>query len=158
MPIVRCPPQDRLLFMLFYVKTNVLQVVQGQVFGMPQNKANQWIHTLLPVLQVALRSQGDAPARSMEHLAERLGLSQVPPLPVEPDPLSQESLSSIGFLGGRRLGHSRTPLSRLAPLFALPSFLPLSVLGRLGCFLGRGDGLRPGFGHQLAYRQGLVFE
>jgi hypothetical protein len=28
----------------------------------------------------------------MEHLAERLGLSQLPPLPVEPDPLSQESL------------------------------------------------------------------
>lgn len=93
MTYANCPlptPQDRLLFILFYVKTNVLQVVQGQVFGMPQNKANQWIHPLLPVLQVALRSQGDAPARSMEHLAQRLGLSQVPPLPVEPDPLSQE--------------------------------------------------------------------
>jgi hypothetical protein len=89
-----CPlptPEDRLLFILFYVKTNVLQVVQGQVFGMPQNKANQWIHTLLPVLQVALRSQGDAPARSMEQLAERLGLSHVPTEPVEQDPVSQES-------------------------------------------------------------------
>src|SRR5438045_9755959 len=54
-----CPlptPQDRLLFILFYVKTNVLQVVQGQVFGMSQNKANQCIHTLLPVLYMASNS------------------------------------------------------------------------------------------------------
>lgn len=73
-----CPlptPEDRLLFILVYVKTNVLQVVQGELFGMPQNKANQWIHTFLPVLQALLRTQGDAPARSMEHLAQRLGLS-----------------------------------------------------------------------------------
>jgi hypothetical protein len=36
-----CPlptPQDRLLFILSYVKTNVLQVVQAEVFGMPQIK------------------------------------------------------------------------------------------------------------------------
>jgi hypothetical protein len=88
-----CPlptPEDRLLFILVYVKTNVLQVVQAEMFGMPQNKANQWIHTLLPVLQTALRMLGDAPARSMEQLAERLGLSQVPAELVEEDPVSQE--------------------------------------------------------------------
>ncbi len=39
---------------------------------MPQNKANQWIHTLLPVLLVTMRSLGDAPARSLEELAQRL--------------------------------------------------------------------------------------
>jgi len=36
-----CPlptPEDRLLFILVYLKTNVLQVVQGELFGMPQNK------------------------------------------------------------------------------------------------------------------------
>jgi len=88
-----CPlptAEDRLLFILVYVKTNVLQVVQGEMFGMPQNKANQWIHTLLPVLQTTLRSLGDAPARSMEELAQRLGLSQVPAELVEDDPVSQE--------------------------------------------------------------------
>jgi hypothetical protein len=70
-----CPlstPEDRLLFILVYLKTNNLQVVQGELFGMPQNKANQWIHTLLPVLQTTMRSLGDAPARSMEELAQRL--------------------------------------------------------------------------------------
>src|SRR5438105_6212811 len=36
-----CPlptPEDRLLFILVYVKTNVLQVVQGELFGTPQIK------------------------------------------------------------------------------------------------------------------------
>jgi hypothetical protein len=78
-----CPlptPEDRLLFILVYLKTNNLQVVQGELFGMPQNKANQWIHTLLPVLQTTLRGLGDAPARSMEELAQRLDRSVFPVL------------------------------------------------------------------------------
>jgi hypothetical protein len=89
-----CPlptPEERLLFILVYLKTNGLQVVQGELFGMPQNKANQWIHTLLPVLQTPLRTLGDAPARSLEHLAQRLGLSQAPAEAVAPDAISQES-------------------------------------------------------------------
>jgi len=70
-----CPlptPADRLLFILVYVKTNPLQTVQGVLFGMPQNKTNQWIHTLLPVLQTALRRNGDAPSRRLEELTEQL--------------------------------------------------------------------------------------
>jgi DDE superfamily endonuclease len=54
-----CPlptPEDRLFFILVYLKTNNLQVIQGELFGMPQNKANQWIHTLLPVLQKTMVS------------------------------------------------------------------------------------------------------
>jgi Helix-turn-helix of DDE superfamily endonuclease len=70
-----CPlpsPEDRLLFILVYLKTNNLQIVQGELFGLPQNKANQWIHTLLPVLLATMRSLGDAPARSVEELTQRL--------------------------------------------------------------------------------------
>ena len=73
-----CPlptPEDRLLFILAYVKTYRLQVVQGRLFGMGQSKANQWIHVLLPVLLAALRALGDAPARSLTALAQRLGVS-----------------------------------------------------------------------------------
>jgi DDE superfamily endonuclease len=81
-------PQDRLLFILVYLKTNPLQVVQGQLFGLPQNKANQWIHTLLPVLQQALRKLRDTPARSMEELAQRLNLHTEAGSPVEPEELS----------------------------------------------------------------------
>ena len=73
-----CPlstPEDRLLFILVYLKTYTLQVVHGRLFGMVQGKANQWIHVLLPALLAALRALGDAPARSLTALAQRLGVS-----------------------------------------------------------------------------------
>ena len=88
-----CPlptPEDRLFFILVYLKTYALQVVHGRLFGMGQSKANQWIHVLLPVLLVALRTLGDAPARSLTALAQRLGVSEadaatmVAPLEEEP--------------------------------------------------------------------------
>ena len=74
-----CPlltPEDRLLFILVYLKTYTLQVVHGRLFGMVQGKANQWIHVLLPALLAALRVLGDAPARSLTALAQRLGGSE----------------------------------------------------------------------------------
>jgi hypothetical protein len=74
-----CPlptPEDRLLFILAYIKTYSLQVAQGRLFGMGQSKANQWIHVLLPALLTALRTLGDAPARSLSALAQRLGVSE----------------------------------------------------------------------------------
>jgi hypothetical protein len=74
-----CPlptPEDRLLFILVYLKTYALQVVQGRLFSMVQGKANQWIHVLLPALLAALRTLGDAPARSLTALAQRLGVSE----------------------------------------------------------------------------------
>jgi hypothetical protein len=91
-----CPlptPEDRLCFILAYVKTYALQVVQGRLFNMGQSKANQWIHVLLPVLLAALRTLGDAPARSLTALAQRLGVSEadaatvVVPLEAEPAPV-----------------------------------------------------------------------
>jgi len=90
-----CPlptPEDRLLFILAYVKTYSLQVVQGRLFGMGQSKANQWIHVLLPMLLAALRTLGDAPTRSLAALAQRLGVSEavaatvITPLAEEPAP------------------------------------------------------------------------
>src|SRR2546422_6092269 len=90
-----CPlptPEDRLFFLLTYLKTYALQVVQGRLFGMGQSKANQWIHVLLPALLAALRTLGDAPARSLTALALRLGGSEdggatgVTPLEQEPVP------------------------------------------------------------------------
>src|SRR5262245_6505228 len=74
-----CPlptPEDRLFFLLTYLKTYSLQVVQGRLFGMGQSKANQWIHVLLPALLAALRALGAAPARSLTALAQRLGVSE----------------------------------------------------------------------------------
>src|SRR5438552_11435794 len=90
-----CPlltPEDRLLFILTYLKTYALQVVHGRLFGMVQGKAHQWIHVLLPALLAALRALCDAPARSLTALAQRFGASQadaanvVAPLDAEPAP------------------------------------------------------------------------
>jgi hypothetical protein len=92
-----CPlptPEDRLFFLLTYLKTYSLQVVQGRLFGMGQSKANQWIHVLLPVLLAALRTLGDAPTRSLTALARRLGVSEadaatvITPLAEEPAPVA----------------------------------------------------------------------
>jgi len=91
-----CPlptPEDRLFFLLTYLKTSALQVVQGRLFGMVQGKANQWIHVLLPALLAALRTLGDAPAHSLTALAQRLGVAEadaatvVVPLEEEPAPV-----------------------------------------------------------------------
>ena len=74
-----CPlptPEDRLLFILVYLKTYPLQVVQGRLFGMGQSKAHQWIHVLLVVLRATLRTLGDAPTRSVQALAKRLGVAE----------------------------------------------------------------------------------
>src|SRR5712691_775007 len=92
-----CPlptPEDRLLFILVYLKTYALQVVQGRLFGMVQGKAHQWIHILLPALLAALRALGDAPARSLTALAQRFGVSEadvatvVVPLEEAPAPIA----------------------------------------------------------------------
>jgi hypothetical protein len=74
-----CPlptPEDRLLFLLVYLKTYPLQVVQGRLFGMGQSKAHQWIHALLVVLRATRRTLGDAPTRSVTELATRLGVAE----------------------------------------------------------------------------------
>ena len=92
-----CPlptTEERLFFILTYLKTYALQVVHGRLFGMVQGKANQWIHVLLPALLAALRTLGDAPARSLTALAQRLGVSEadaatvVTPLAEERGPLA----------------------------------------------------------------------
>jgi DDE superfamily endonuclease len=120
-----CPlptPEDRLLFSLTYLKTYTLQVVQGRLFGMVQGKANQWIHVLLPVLLTALRTLGDAPARSLAALAQRLGVSEadmatvVTPLEEEPalggaDPAAAPASPLLPMTG--RSGGSSAPKTRL---------------------------------------------
>jgi hypothetical protein len=98
-----CPlpmPEDRLLFLLVYLKTYPLQVVQGRLFGMSQSKAHQWIHVLLVVLRSTLRTLGDAPTRSVTELAKRLGVAEeeataVVAPPHEPSPPGEPSASPL---------------------------------------------------------------
>ncbi len=116
-----CPlptPEDRLFFLLTYLKTYALQVVQGRLFGMGQSKANQWIHVLLPVLLAALRTLGDAPTRSLAALAQRLGVAEadaatvVTPLAEEPAPMAVAPASPLLPMTGRN-GASSAPKTLL---------------------------------------------
>ena len=120
-----CPlrtPEDRLLFILAYLKTYALQVVQGRLFGMGQSKAHQWIHVLLPILLAALRALGDAPARSLTALAQRLGVSEADaatvvdaleegPAPVAPSPAATPASPLLPMTG--RNGGSSVPKTLL---------------------------------------------
>jgi hypothetical protein len=131
-----CPlptPADRLLFILTYLKTYPLQVVQGRLFGIDQSKANQWIHVLLVVLQATLHSLGDAPSRSLQALAQRLGVTQaeataliVPP--EKPSPLVEPpaTCSPLSVTTGRNGVSSapRTRLSRRAVIVARKNAIP----------------------------------
>ena len=110
-----CPlptPQDRLFFLLTYLKTYSLQVVQGRLLGMGQSKANQWIHILLPALQAALGSLGDTPARSLSDLAGRLGVTVADAAAVA-TPLAEEPESMAD-----------TPIATASPALLLPMTVP----------------------------------
>src|SRR3989441_11316630 len=122
-----CPlptPEDRLLFILVYLKTYALQVVHGRLFGMVQGKANQWIHVLLPALRAALRALGDAPARSLSALARRLGVSEAAAATVVP-PLEEESAPVVAV-------PTAAPAAPLVPMTAPSgaSSAPKTLLNR----------------------------
>lgn len=62
-------PEQKLLFILVYLKAYPLQVVMGELFGISQAAANQWVHRLLPVLQAALTVIGAKPERNGREFA-----------------------------------------------------------------------------------------
>jgi len=66
-------PEDRLLFILAYVKTYSLQVVQGRLFSMGQSKANQcstvvfWLRRGAPHLAMTGCLLGEQVAKDIFH-------------------------------------------------------------------------------------------
>jgi hypothetical protein len=129
-----CPlptPEDRLFFILTYLKTYALQVVHGRLFGMGQSKANQWIHALLPVLLAALRALGDAPARTLTALAQRLGVSEADAAAVVTS-LEEESTPVVA-------GAAAAPVSPLLPMTAPngASSAPKTLLNRRNVIVAR---------------------
>src|SRR5438128_6039628 len=72
-------PEDKLLFILVYLKTYPLQVVMGDLFDLSQPQVNYWIHRLLPVLQEALDDLGVCPERYARHFAQSRDPSEAEP-------------------------------------------------------------------------------
>ncbi len=60
--------EDKLLFILTYLKQASTQELHGTLFGMSQPKANKWIHLLHPMLHRALDAVGELPARDATEL------------------------------------------------------------------------------------------
>src|SRR6266851_5144692 len=54
-------PEQKLLFLLVYLKTYPLQTLLGELFGLTQSGVNYWIHRLLPILRDALDELGALP-------------------------------------------------------------------------------------------------
>src|SRR3954452_10667231 len=63
------PPEQKLLFLLVYLKTYPLQVVMAELFGLSQPRVNYWLRRLLPVLHEALDDLGALPERDGQAFA-----------------------------------------------------------------------------------------
>lgn len=72
--------EDKLFFILFYLKTYPLQEVLAHLFGMSQSVANTWIYRLSTVLKVALAKADHLPARLADEMLERLTQEGAQPL------------------------------------------------------------------------------
>ena len=62
-------PQQKLLFLLVYLKTYPLQAVMAELFGLSQPRVNQWLRRLLPALRDALDDLGVLPQRDARAFA-----------------------------------------------------------------------------------------
>jgi len=61
---------NRIVVCLAYQKDYPLQELLGEVFGLSQGRANEWIHRLLPILKQALDDLGVLPERDPNELAQ----------------------------------------------------------------------------------------
>lgn len=60
--------QDKLLFLLVYLKTFPLQELQAATFSMTQPQANFWIHLLTSILRKTLKRLKELPERNNQKL------------------------------------------------------------------------------------------
>ncbi|NTU61847.1 MAG: HAMP domain-containing protein [Chloroflexi bacterium] len=67
-------PEDRLLFILVYLKTYPLQEIMGELFDMEVSKVNEWIHRLLPLVRATQAvGKGDFTQRAPRWADDEIG-------------------------------------------------------------------------------------
>jgi hypothetical protein len=76
--------EDRLLFILTYLKLNPIQEAHGQMFAMTQSNVSKWMPLLLMILGRALADQCVLPARTTSELAAQLQADVTPADPEAP--------------------------------------------------------------------------
>jgi hypothetical protein len=69
--------EDKLLFILVYLKQNPTQTLHGYLFGMSQSNVNKWFHLLHAVLNRALAAHEALPQREM--IIEAASDTNLPP-------------------------------------------------------------------------------
>lgn len=60
--------EERLYFILYFIKNNVIQELLGDHFGMDQPTCCQWLHCLYGILQKALKNASVMPASTRKEL------------------------------------------------------------------------------------------
>ena len=60
--------QDKMFFILVYLKINPLQELHAIQFEMTQPQANRWIHLLSEILRRTLKTLGELPDRNSKRL------------------------------------------------------------------------------------------
>lgn len=70
--------EDKLFFVLMFVKQNLTQEVMAFMFGMSPAKVHEWLETLIPILKQALRLSNDLPVKSKRELSESLKEKESP--------------------------------------------------------------------------------
>jgi DDE superfamily endonuclease len=99
---------------------------------MGQCKAKQWLHILLPILLTALHTLGDALARSLTALAQRLGVSEAEAATVVTPLVEEEPTPGVAV-------SAAVPASPLLPMTAPNggSSAPKTRLNRRNVIAGR---------------------
>ena len=64
--------EEKLFFVLLFIKQNLTQEVMAFMFGMSQSKIHEWLSTLIPVLKESLNSSKNLPAETKEELSENI--------------------------------------------------------------------------------------
>jgi hypothetical protein len=70
--------EDKMLFVMIFLKHNLSQDIMSFMYGMAQNKVHHWLYTLLPVLREALVKADDLPPRNKEEFQRSLEINSGP--------------------------------------------------------------------------------
>ncbi|GMU26283.1 MAG: hypothetical protein AMXMBFR16_11880 [Candidatus Uhrbacteria bacterium] len=98
-----CPlpaTEDKLLFVLVFLRKATDQTLHGQVFGLSQSNTNTWLHLLLAVLDQTVAQLGERPARSAAELARRL---RVEPAVAEPSAAADQGADPRAARAAKRV-------------------------------------------------------
>lgn len=100
--------EDKLLFILIYLKQGATQEMHATLFGMHQPDANAWVHLLHPILNQTLAALGELPVREAEalHLEEDQELYFFHDGTERPIPRPKDNEAQKQYYSGKKKQHT----------------------------------------------------